>query len=312
MLATDRDPSLKPSVLVTGASGFVGRNLCNHLGSLGVSTHAMFRKGSPAVFSMHPGVVRHYISPQEVAQELPRILNSNRITHVVHAITHFAVEHEPAEAAALIEGNVAIGAAILEACANNQQPQFVNLSSYWQGSRETRIDNFSLYSASKRAFLEILNFYESTHRLPTSNVYLHDTYGPADGRQKVLSLLLDAAATGQPIAMSSGRQRLNLLHIRDVCDGLATIMNTGELGDLELAATETVSVRELARIVERVSHRQISAQWGSLPDRASADLGGVPLGRAPSGWSPQESIETGVGELWSAYLDSLGRTKKNS
>ena len=42
-----------------------------------------------------------------------------------------------------------------------------------------------------------------------------DTYGPADRRPKLLNLLLAAAATQVPLAVSPGQQMIDLVHVDD-------------------------------------------------------------------------------------------------
>ena len=219
---------------------------------------------------------------------------------VFHLAALFVAEHAPADAARLADSNLRWPLLLLDAMARCGVRRLVNASTAW-----VRLDGrtdapASLYAATKRAFVELMRFYASADGLAAVTLELTDTYGPGDPRRKLFSLLRDAAAKGEPLAMSPGEQLLDPVFVDDAAEAfIAAGRRAAGLGDgtLESFCVPGGRPRTLREVVEawrRVSGRSLEVSWGARPYRAR-EVMAPPSGPVLPGWTPRMGLEEGIG-----------------
>jgi nucleoside-diphosphate-sugar epimerase len=128
---------------------------------------------------------------------------------------------------------------------------------------------------------------------------LYDTYGPDDQRRKLINLLLDAARTGEPLAMSPGEQEVELTHLDDVTAAFARaadllLESAAPRLETYLVPGTRLTVQDLVARVAQATGRPIEVQWGGRPYRPREVMVPVaPAGRCLPNWAPQ--VELGAG-----------------
>ncbi len=291
------DPiEIQGPVLVTGANGFIGRHLCSRLASAGVQVHAIVRSTS----------LRHPIAASEVVVhgvensliEVPALIGDLRPTVVFHLATLFAAQHVPADIQRMVDANITFGTLVADAAARTGA-RLVHTSSAWQHYGGAEYSPVSLYAATKQAMCDIITYFAETAHLEASEVCLFDTYGPDDDRKKLVWLLLEHAATGAPLPMSSGRQLVDLTHVNDVVSALVEVATAPSPGSRVVVRNGSpLTVRALVDLVEQVTGRPLDTQWGTRPSRPREMIDDWVVAGATSSWRPQVSLKDGIAELW--------------
>ena len=131
----------------------------------------------------------------------------------------------------------------------------------------------NLYAASKSAFNNIINFYANTTNITFSTIYLNDTYGPNDTREKIFNLWLKVANSGKTLEMSKGEQLIDMIYIDDVINAfivLIDLLNSQykTLAKDKIFALHTKdrkTLRELANIFEEIIGKKLNILWGAKP-----------------------------------------------
>jgi nucleoside-diphosphate-sugar epimerase len=160
----------------------------------------------------------------------------------------------------------------------------------------------SLYSATKQAFDDVLAYYSWTAQLEVVTLRIYDSYGPGDERGKVLSALLRAAASGEPLEMSSGQALIDLVHVDDVVEALLLAATTPVTSGAAptryaLSSGAPLRVRELVDLVSQVTGREVPVQWGARPDRADEMREPWDAGPPVPGWKPRIALRDGITAL---------------
>lgn len=284
-------------VLVTGATGFIGAALTTRLLDDGHTVAVVQRPGSPSV---DPRCIR--VEWDGEAPKLVKAVQAWEPRFTFHLATYFVSQHETQDLSDLIDANVALGTALLETC-HKIGSTIVITGSSWQRVGGSAYHPFSLYAATKQALFDIAVYYKQVGT-DVREVSFFDTYGPGDRRGKLISLMLDAAASGETLDMSAGQQLIDLLYVSDAVEALlaaARIPEPESMADARLVARSgsPITIRNLVRAIERAIDTPISVQWGKRPDRVNEMLTSWEFGRPIPGWVPRVDLVTGIQGCWS-------------
>ena len=137
---------------------------------------------------------------------------------------------------------------------------------------------------------------------------LFDTYGPRDDRKKLMWLLLEHAASGAPLPMSSGLQLVDLTHVDDVVAALLHVATGPPLGARLVARSgRPLTIRAVAALVEQVTGRAIDTRWGDRPARPREMERDWVVSGTDTSWRPQVDLPTGVAQLWDERMGPRDR-----
>lgn len=285
-------------VLITGASGYIGSRLAKYLAGRGAQVHALLRANSNAAPLEGLDAVQHRLSDK--AGALHRIIAQAAPDIVYHLAARYVAEHSQEDIPGLIASNVTFSTQLFDACARAGCKNLVTAGTSWQHFSSGNPRPATLYAASKAAQELIGTYFADAWGMRASFLHLSDTYGPADPRQKLFSLLRQAARSGEALAMSPGEQILELVYIDDI---VAAFVQAGALtGALDEGACRTWSVpaahgyslRDIVSIWEREARAAVQITWGGRPYRQREVM--QPWQAAPPlpGWTAEIDLPAGI------------------
>ena len=284
-------------ILVTGATGFIGRHVAAHLDQVGHEVAALVRTTSTI-----PPAIAHL--PRHVVDAAPGalhdILAREQPDCVVHLAAHYVATHTPADVDALVRGNIGFTAQLLDAMAGAGCQSLVYATSAWQYGEAPA----NLYAATKNAALALADYYRSAHGLKTQELVIYDSYGPDDPRGKLISVLKDTMDAAVDLPMSGGEQRVHLVHVEDLCRGFA--LACAQIADFpagarrihRLPSAGAISLRAVVDTLNALGeHPPCRVAWGAKPYRPGEVFS--PWEGAPilPGWTPEISLTEGLRRL---------------
>lgn len=264
-------------ILVTGATGFIGRHLVKQLKADGHEVTILARHTSHYA-DLAPDHVIYFdgIDAQE-AGTLAAQLQEARIDGIIHLASLFLSQHKPEQIKDLVLSNIYLGTALLEAAKSAGVAWFLNTGSIWQNYEAADLtDDYNpvnLYAATKQAFMVMAKYYTETSALRFATLKLCDTYGPDDTRRKIYALFEEIGRTGQTLDMSPGEQLIDIVHVDKVVDAFVALMNrladTTAIVRPEYVVTsgERIPLREVAARFERDHGVALHINWGGRPYR---------------------------------------------
>ncbi|MDD5010598.1 MAG: NAD(P)-dependent oxidoreductase [Phycisphaerae bacterium] len=288
---------------MTGATGFIGRNLTQKLVSEGWTVHIVTRPNS----SLRPlekikqniGIFCH----DGTTESLCRFTEKIKPDIIFHLSSLFLASHNTADVEPLIKSNLLFGTQILEAAAKAQIRSFINVGTYWQHYENREYGPVCLYAASKQAFGAILQYYIETSQLKAVTLELYDTYGPDDPRPKLLNLLKNAAKTNEILEMSAGEQLLDMIHIDDVANAFIIaaerlLNNTAEKNETFCVCSgHPKSLRQIVTEFEKVKGLKLNIIWGKRPYRQREVMVPWNKGNKLPGWEPKIPLCKGLADI---------------
>lgn len=284
------------NILVTGSRGFVGTHLCARLRN---EHHKVFYLARPHTIAQTPGVHDStFFFANNNIDLLTQFIRTNKIDGIIHLASLYLQRHESKDIPDLIQSNVYLGTAVLEAATSAGVKWFINTGTIWQNYNVPDGSDaycpVNLYAATKQAFMDITKFYSETTDMRVCTLKLCDTYGPNDPRKKIFALFEENARTGEVLKMSAGEQKMDILHIDDVVEGfvhLAEMLQKGEelRDEYVLSSSQQMTLRELAVKFEQKHNVHLNIEWGARPYRVREVM--TPYkGNVLSGWKPNKLL----------------------
>lgn len=256
------------NILVTGATGFVGKHMVKDLQCRAHEVHILVRLSTDCS-SINAS---HIFTFNDNIDALSVYLRQEQIDGIIHLASLYVAEHKTEQVKSIIESNVYLGTALLEAAKTAGVKWFLNTGTIWQNYNAPDYSDLynpvNLYAASKQAFITIARFYTETSSLRFCTLKLCDTYGADDTRRKIFTLFDEIAASGKKLLMSPGEQQLDIIHIDDVVSGfiqLAEMLQDDTVALREeyvLTSGQTRSLKEWAHLYEQQNDVCLKIQWG--------------------------------------------------
>lgn len=257
--------------LLTGITGFIGGRLAERLLADSWQIDAIVRSGSDR--SGLPFADRATFHVVEDGQDLTPVLAAARPDVVFHLASLYLAEHRADQVGALAASNVLFPALLAEAMAATGATRLINTGTAWQQFEGEAYRPVNLYAATKQAAEDLLAYYHDARGLSLITLRLFDTYGAGDKRRKLIQILVDAARSGEPLAMSPGDQIVDMTHVDDVVDAFVLAAQRlvdapAPVNELFYVSGQRQSVRALAAMVAETLGRPVNATFGGRPYRA--------------------------------------------
>ena len=286
------------SILITGATGYVGKWFVRHCEGLGITPHLLVRPGSMT----ESETVHHYDGS---ATSLKKIFSQHQYETVVHIAAKTSVSHTANDVDELLDANIRFGTLLAETMVNAGCHRLLTIGSYWQNFHTLDYRPVNLYAATKQALIDILQYYCDASGLRVVELKLFDNYGPDDDRGKLLSQLMELSQNGGEIGVTPGEQELNLLHIKDVAAGIYHALDYIDQADagvesFYLADDTNYTLQQVVALIQQHAGQQFTVNFGERSYR-EREVMTIPQGirRLPD-WHPERTLEQGLQELLQA------------
>jgi dTDP-glucose 4,6-dehydratase len=295
--------------VVTGGAGFIGSHLCRQLVARGWDVVAVDNliTGRRSNIAELVETGRLEFVQHDVSAGLP-------VEGPVDAVLHFASPASPPDylrhpIATLDVGSNGTRNALELAKAHAARFILASTSevygdplvhpqreSYW--GNVNPIGPRSVYDESKR-FAEALTFaFHRTYDMNIGVVRIFNTYGPrlrpGDGR--VVSNFLVQAMDGEPLTVyGDGGQTRSFCYVDDEVRGILALLESGEVGPVNIGNPDEFTVLELARTVLEVTGSSSEIVFEELPaDDPARRRPDITRAREMLGWEPEIPLREGI------------------
>ena len=288
-------------ILLTGATGFIGKHLIEKLQDDGRGLCVLVRDSTNLNF-LKKEKIKYYILKNNNVDDLISFMQKEKFDGVVHLASLFLAQHKPEDVGKLINSNIHFGSILLEASVQSNVGWFINTGTFWQHYKNKDYSPVNLYAATKKAFEDIARYYIEISNLNFVTIKLSDTFGPNDPRPKILNLLNKIGQTGETLDMSGGKQIINISYIDNVIDGFRKMINLLSKDkkrklcgkDFAINSNERISLRKLAELFEKTTKKKLNINWGGRGYRLREVMKPWEMGENIPGWNPRVSIKEGI------------------
>jgi nucleoside-diphosphate-sugar epimerase len=308
-------------VLLTGASGFVGRHAVEHLRGRGFEVHAVSSRRPPALpaSDLADWHCADLLDPM-AAQSLLKQVRPSHLLHLAWYAEHgkFWTSTEnlrwvQASLRLLREFGEAGGrrAVMAGTCAEYDWSTGGPCS-----ERLTPLAPSTLYGRCKHDLHSRAEEWCRRAGIQFAWGRIFFVHGPAEHPDRLVPSVARAVLAGQPAPCSHGRQLRDFLYSADVADAFAALLDSSVWGAVNVASGEPVSIREMVELVAMVAGDVSLVRLGALPARDGDPpelVADVRRLQGEVGWAPQLTLREGVEysvEWWRRCYERKGPSRR--
>ncbi|SJZ57945.1 Nucleoside-diphosphate-sugar epimerase [Cetobacterium ceti] len=292
-------------VLITGATGFIGSNFIKFLSKKKhnfeiITLNRDIEKANKLFGEMR--VLNLELNNSEIYKKI----NEIKPTIIINFAAYLTSKRDNLSLEKLIEANISYPTKLLNSIEKGYLKYFFNFGSFAEYMNGTeKLTNAYLYSATKSAFRNILDFYSELLNFNYFNLIPYTVYGENDTQKKVIDYIIESLDNEIPQKMSPGEQVLDFIHINDLCEYIYRILQIKEKipnkENLFLGTGKGVSIKELAKLIEQISKKKANIEWGAIPYREKDIMHAVaPVQKNYTylKWLPKITLDKGVELYW--------------
>jgi nucleoside-diphosphate-sugar epimerase len=298
-------------VLVTGATGFIGRNCLALLSEKGHDVHAVARHRPTTMDLPH-------VSWQEVDLLRPgcatELVSRVRPDYLLH-LAWYAVPGkfwQSSENIAWVRASLEL----LSGFAQNGGKRVVIAGSCaeydWSGGEcvedTTPLVPNTLYGTCKHALERILNDWFQRTGLPSAWGRIFFLYGPHEHPSRLVAYVVRSLLLGQPALCSKGTQVRDFLHVADVASAFVTLLESEIQGPVNIGSGKPIAIRDvlmkigqhlgrpdLLHLGARSSAGEPACLWANI-QRLTEEVR----------WKPQYDLSRGIEQTIDWWRRSVG------
>jgi len=288
-------------VLLTGASGFIGRHSIPFLLEKGYEVHAIYHSNLIAQEEI-PSVTWHQCDLLN-SEQINNLMGEVKPTHLLHLAWH-TVHGECLTSPKNLEWvNASLGliASFLE---NGGARPVIAGTCFEYDSRYgycseaiTPTRSKSLYGVCKSSLQEIASSFFKQAGVISAWGRIFFVYGPHEDRRRLVPSVITSLLQNQPARCTHGNQIRDYLHVEDVASAFASLLDSNVEGPVNIASGKPVALKTIIYTVADLMGGRSLVNLGAIPAPTLEPpliVANVRKLNELVGWEPRRNLEDGL------------------
>ncbi len=257
--------TLPTTVLVTGASGFVGSRLLGQLLATGAAVTCTTRRTPPARTERNVAWMTCDLTSEGAVQDL---FENARPTVVYHFAGHVSGLREPENVRPALAGNLIATVNVLLGAQATGTQRVVLAGSYEEPKADA--PPRSPYAASKSAATAYARMFTALYGLSTVILRPAMIYGPGQrDTSKLIPYVTRCFLAGEEPRLGSNIRPIDWVYVDDVADAFVKAATAPDVDGevIELGSGKLHPVAEIVGLLALETRAMTAARFGGLPDR---------------------------------------------
>lgn len=285
-------------ILITGSTGFVGRNLVPQLVAEGFEILEITRDISKSTNLFSSTTTKIQYNDTEFKEKIVEF-NPNIVIHLASYLTS---SDDWEDVKKLIDSNIVFLSKVLDSVSSSNLKLFINtgtFAEYYNGDDELLPAYF--YAATKTASRSIIDYYSNAYDFKQITIVPYTIYGGKDSQKKIIDIIHDSTLSIKPIDLTPGDQVLDFIHIDDVTDFYTLVIKSinklPEKVVFKLGTGIGYNLKQIASFIEEIKNVKTNINWGGREYRKSDVMyavSNISVIKSILEWEPKISLKEGI------------------
>lgn len=289
---------MKKKVLITGGTGFIGRNVVDELISRGWEVHSLV---FPPFAPEKEGLIQYEMNLMDT-DAVNKFLKEHNFENLIHLAWYVGPKCH------VHDLNLDWTLATLNLLKNfkeNGGKRFAGAGTiseyeYKYGyllEDETPTSPKTLYGESKNSIYKIASVYCKQNGIEFKWPRIFNLYGPAEKSQRLMPSVINSCLKGEDVKVSDCLKFQDYLHVKDTACGIVDVFESDIEGAVNICSGKPVQLRAIVEKIAELTNFKGEILWGAIPAAFGDE---VVVGNNEKlksiGWNQKYSLEEGLKE----------------
>ena len=289
---------MKKKVLITGGTGFIGRNVVDELISRGWEVHSLV---FPPFAPEKEGLIQYEMNLMDT-DAVNKFLKEHNFENLIHLAWYVGPKCH------VHDLNLDWTLATLNLLKNfkeNGGKRFAGAGTiseyeYKYGyllEDETPTSPKTLYGESKNSIYKIASVYCKQNGIEFKWPRIFNLYGPAEKSQRLMPSVINSCLKGEDVKVSDCLKFQDYLHVKGTACGIVDVFESDIEGAVNICSGKPVQLRAIVEKIAELTNFKGKILWGAIPAAFGDE---VVVGNNEKlksiGWNQKYSLEEGLKE----------------
>ena len=295
------------TVLITGASGFLGSHIVNYFCKKGFQTYSFVRSSSNLQRLQLLGCHENKTIITDITN--PKYLNHHLGTIQPDILIHcaaYGVDYRQQDVGCAIDINIKATTQLIESAARHKIQRFLHIGTCYEYgdhavpiTEESCLRPIGLYGASKAASSLMALQCAAINRLSLTVLRFANMYGPLEGEHKLIPQMIQACRHQQHLSLTPGNQLRDYLYVNDAADAcynIATLDDFPNQQIINIASGRSISIRDIGDVIVKKLGGSCFLNWGAHQYRTDESMC-IEINNSlikSFGWNPATDLTLGL------------------
>jgi nucleoside-diphosphate-sugar epimerase len=304
-------------VLLTGASGFIGRYTIPILLGKGIEVHAVFYP-LPIASEKHRNLIWHKCNLLD-SKKQSELMKKIRPDYLLH-LAWYTIPGSYWDSTENIRWLQASLGLILNFFQNKGKRAVAagSCAEYdWNfghcHEEKTPLRPSTLYGICKKNLYETIEYFSRQRKFSFAWGRIFSTYGPYEHTKRLIPSLIISLLKRKPFACTHGRQIRDFLYVQDVAEAFVALLDSKIDGPVNIASGRSIALKTLINYIARQLGHPELISFGKIiaspeePLSLTAELTRI---TEEVGWKPKHGLEEGLALTINWWKDFLKNKNK--
>lgn len=284
-------------VLLTGATGFIGRHVLSELIERGYTVYAISKSTSLPDIN---GLIQIKLDLFD-KEAVDNFLKENKFENIIHLAWYLGPKYQNS---ALNLDWLSASINLLKSFKENsgKKALFAGTMSEYDYSygylqeNSTPLANSSLYGKSKAALFEIASTYAAQNEIDFKWARIFNVYGPFEGKSRLMPAVICSILNNEDVKVSECTKIQDYLHVFDIANGVVDLFESNVQSAVNISSGTPVKLRVIVEKISEIMNFKGKILFGAIPTNFDEPfvVGSNEKLTKEVGWKQKISLEEGL------------------
>lgn len=284
-------------VLITGGTGFIGRNVVNELIKRGYEVHSLVY---PPFAPEQEGLVQYEMNLMD-SEAVNKFLSEHHFENLIHLAWYVG---EGCQTSSVNLDWIEVSLNLLKKFKNNGGKKVLftgSMSEYdyrygYMTENFTPLYNEYLYGKAKAALYNLFIQYCKTEDLDYKWARLFNVYGPNERKTRLMPSVIVSCLEGRDVEVSTCTKYQDYLHVEDIACGIVALFESNVDGAVNICSGQPIQLRTIVEKIAELTNFKGNILWGAIPTYFEEPLvvGNNSRLKNEVGFTPKYDLEEGL------------------